>query len=81
MFYGLKWVNDGTSNGTMTFYLDAVQQGGPYTLSAVSAGWQSGLLVLITDVPCGNGIFASWPCAANGTVPLQTNYVRVWQAQ
>jgi hypothetical protein len=79
--YGLKWVNDGTANGTMTFYLDGVQQGGLYTLSAVSTGWQSGLMVLITDVPCANGIFASGPCTADDTVPLRTNYVRVWQAQ
>jgi beta-glucanase (GH16 family) len=79
--YGMNWVNDGTANGTVSFYLDGVQQGTSYQLSSNSVTWASGIYPQVQQVYCYEGLLGSGPCTSDGTTGLQTQYVRVWQAE
>jgi hypothetical protein len=77
----MDWVNDGTSNGTIYFYLDGVQQG-QYTLGTQGQLWKNGIYILQYDTYCYyGGILGGGACTGNGTEPLDIDYIRVWQAE
>jgi Glycosyl hydrolases family 16 len=81
--YGLYWLNNGSSHGSMQVYFDGKPQGDPYVLDARAKLWDNGIYLLNQVIPCpvrNVPFFGGARCTSKTSVnPLLVDYVRVWQ--